>query len=78
MRFDIKKIIGVIIDLGIIYLFFVFDIPYRATPDDFKTCVALGNPVTDSYPRQCSTKNGILFREDSIQASSTPFINNVL
>ena len=31
---------------------------------NFAECVAAGNPVMESYPRQCKTKGGESFRED--------------
>ena len=31
---------------------------------DFESCVAAGNPVMESYPRQCSTKDGRHFVEE--------------
>lgn len=32
---------------------------------NFEECVAAGNPVMESYPRQCRTKDGRLFVEDA-------------
>jgi len=34
------------------------------TITDFASCVAAGNPVMESYPRQCNTKDGRHFVED--------------
>lgn len=31
---------------------------------DFDTCEAAGNPVMESYPRQCRTPEGRLYTED--------------
>lgn len=36
--------------------------PGRIT--DFESCAAAGNPVMESYPRQCNTKDGRHFVED--------------
>ena len=33
------------------------------TVSSFEECVAAGNPVMESYPRQCRSKNGELFVE---------------
>ena len=30
----------------------------------FEECAAAGNPVMESYPRQCATKDGRVFLED--------------
>jgi len=32
--------------------------------NNFDDCVAAGYPMAESYPRQCRTKNGLLFTED--------------
>lgn len=48
----------------LIYAAFAFDVPYRATVDDFATCVAAGNPVMESFPRQCRDKTGITYTEE--------------
>ncbi|OHA89274.1 MAG: hypothetical protein A2653_01095 [Candidatus Zambryskibacteria bacterium RIFCSPHIGHO2_01_FULL_43_25] len=31
---------------------------------DFESCAAKGNPIMESYPRQCRTKDGKVFVED--------------
>ncbi len=31
---------------------------------NFAECASAGNPVMESYPRQCKTSNGTVFRED--------------
>ncbi|MBU2213650.1 Gmad2 immunoglobulin-like domain-containing protein [Patescibacteria group bacterium] len=36
----------------------------RTTIENFDDCVAAGNPIMESYPQQCRTKDGRLFRED--------------
>lgn len=66
----------IVIGIGLsVYGFFAFDIPYSDTPDSFKTCVLMGNPVMESYPRQCRDKHGTLFIEE-ITSSSTVSITN--
>ncbi len=37
----------------------------------FEECVATGNPVMESYPRQCRTKAGAIFIEEIPQNNST-------
>lgn len=37
------------------------------TVDSFEACVAAGNPVMESYPRQCRTPDGQLFVEPVTQ-----------
>lgn len=54
-----------------VYMFLVFDIPYTKTPIDFTTCVAFGKLVMESYPRQCISKDGIVYTEQIKHASST-------
>ena len=54
-----------------VYLFLVFDVPYTKNPTDFTTCVAFGKLVMESYPRQCISKDGIVYTEQIKQASST-------
>ena len=78
MSNNFKLIGGVILVLIFIYSLLLFDIPYKNNPDDFATCVAMGNPVMESFPRQCRGKNGTLFVEDVKQASSTNLIINSL
>jgi hypothetical protein len=57
--------IGITVLLLIIlgYLAFVFDIPYSAKVTDFASCVAAGNPVMESMPRQCRDAKGVLYIE---------------
>lgn len=35
--------------------------------DSFEDCVAAGNPVMESYPRQCRTEEGVTYVEDEFQ-----------
>ena len=39
-------------------------VPSVSTIDSFDACVAAGNSVMESYPRQCRTNDGQLFVED--------------
>lgn len=71
-----KKIIFVpifIIVVGILVwrLFSALDIP-AAT--NFNDCVAMGNPVTESYPRQCRTLEGETFTENTPSPTATVVI----
>jgi eight-cysteine-cluster-containing protein len=38
--------------------------PFAPVITSFEECVAAGNPVMESYPRQCRTKDGVLFVEE--------------
>ncbi|MEO5927072.1 MAG: hypothetical protein ABIO72_00175 [Patescibacteria group bacterium] len=42
------------------------------TAISFEECVAMGNPVMESYPRQCRTTDGKLFVEDIKAVPPTP------
>lgn len=47
------------------YALFALDVVYPEKVDDFATCVAAGNPVMESYPRQCrDEKTGSLYVEN--------------
>ena len=55
--------IGVIVILGGTALFFFGERSERDTTISFEECVALGNPVTDTYPRQCEHDGRVYFGE---------------
>lgn len=60
-----KIALTVMVVLILAYIAFALDIPYRDRVDDFETCVAAGNPVMESYPRQCrDKKTGEAFVEE--------------
>ena len=42
----------------------VVDSPSEIPISSFEECVAAGNPVMESYPRQCRTQKGVLFAEE--------------
>ncbi len=42
------------------------------SPMNFQDCVAAGNPVMESYPRQCRTQDGHHFVEDVSVTPTTP------
>jgi len=66
-----SKLIIIIAVVGVLaYILFVFDIPYRDKIDDFATCAAAGNPVMESYPRQCSY-GGVTYTEILSLATTT-------
>lgn len=65
-----KKVLVSLIVLGIVCIsaFFAFR-SYFFTPEqvkvtDFESCAQAGNPVMESYPRQCLTKSGEHFTEN--------------
>ncbi len=67
-----KNIIIVLLVLIIVVLvlgFFVFDVfrpmsPQTTVVTSFAECLAAGNPVMESYPRQCKSADGKSFTED--------------
>jgi hypothetical protein len=66
------KIIGLLVlaaVLAIVALVLVkvaprVETPFTAVITNFDECVAAGNPVMESYPRQCRTTDGRLFVEE--------------
>lgn len=44
--------------------------------NSFDTCVLAGNPVQESYPRQCKDKNGVSFAEDIEEVSYDMILSN--
>lgn len=75
-----KLVLIIAIVVALIYAAFAFDIPYRSTVDDFDTCVAAGNGVMESFPRQCRDKNGNLYREEvggTISSSDKVFLESL-
>ncbi|MBI5134195.1 MAG: hypothetical protein HZA81_02300 [Candidatus Taylorbacteria bacterium] len=64
MRNISKVIAGIAVILALAYAAFALDLVYKDKVDDFATCVAAGNPVMESYPRQCRDKDGNLYVED--------------
>lgn len=48
---------------GLVFLYTAQKKP-RAVPANFEECVIAGNPVLESYPRQCRAPNGKTFIED--------------
>ncbi|HEY0908154.1 MAG TPA: Gmad2 immunoglobulin-like domain-containing protein [Candidatus Paceibacterota bacterium] len=65
MTSNSNKIILAVLALGVVaYIAFVFDGPYSDAADSFETCVGMGYPVMESYPRQCRDDEGNLFVED--------------
>jgi len=64
-----KKIIILVILIVVILIVavFVWKNRFKEQPisaDSFETCVSLGYPVLESYPRQCRTSDGKNFTED--------------
>ncbi|MFA6095951.1 MAG: Gmad2 immunoglobulin-like domain-containing protein, partial [Candidatus Paceibacterota bacterium] len=58
-----KLIILLSVLAALIYLAFVFDLPYSSRVTDFASCAAAGNPVAESFPRQCRDREGNLYVE---------------
>lgn len=58
-----RLVIGIVVLALLVYAALAFDVPYRDKVDDFVTCAAMGNPVMESYPRQCRDKKGNLYVE---------------
>lgn len=52
-----------IILLGIIW--WIFQIAEEPRVTNFEECVRAGNPVMESYPRQCRDATGAIFREEA-------------
>lgn len=44
------------------------------TVDSFESCVAAGNPIMESYPRQCATADGRTFTEAIDTGTDTPMV----
>lgn len=69
-----KKIIVVvafvILLVGAAFLYFKFYLPQNSSQHpvsqikNFEECLAAGNAIMESYPRQCRTEDGIMFIED--------------
>ncbi len=70
MKKGLLLLIVVVAFLGVGFLFYneakaPGDSPSDSTPvHSFLECVAAGNPVAESYPRQCTSKDGQHFTED--------------
>ena len=57
-KFIAEIIIGVIVFGAIAYFF------YEPNINSFEECIAAGNPMMESYPRQCYTQDGKHFVEE--------------
>ncbi|MDO8619793.1 MAG: Gmad2 immunoglobulin-like domain-containing protein [bacterium] len=60
----VKQIIFGVILLAIAGVSYFFGGKNSVSVLSFSDCVAEGNPVMESYPRQCKTKDGQTFKED--------------
>ena len=49
---------------GVLLLISSFGARHQAATSSFDECAAAGNPIMESYPRQCRDKDGKTFRED--------------
>lgn len=59
-----KQILFGVILLLIVGGFYWFGRTPKQNITDFGNCIAAGNPVMESYPRQCKTSDGKTFKED--------------
>lgn len=59
-----KLTVALVCLIALVYLASVFDIPYSKKVTDFASCVSAGNPVMESFPRQCRDKGGVLYVEN--------------
>lgn len=60
----IKKVISLVLVLLLAIVVYTKADRSQAGIDSFEKCVEMGNPVGESYPRQCWTKDGKHFVED--------------
>lgn len=67
----------IIVLLALVAAFFLFqgesEDDRQASIESFEECAAAGNPVMESYPRQCRTSDGRLFVEEISEPVPTPF-----
>src|SRR3990167_549270 len=68
MKYLVKIIILAVIIAGGVWLLTQRDRP-KLEVVDFHTCLEAGNPVMESYPRQCKTPDGRNFTEQFTQQS---------
>ncbi len=52
-------------------------VPTSPTVSSFDDCVKAGNPITESYPRQCSDSDGISFVEEVDTCEGISFFNPI-
>ena len=67
-------VIAILIFLAVAGLAYTFGYDHDAVraPSDFEECANAGNPVMESYPRQCRAKDGRTFVEDVAAEPSLP------
>lgn len=60
-----KISISIFIFVLVCFVYFVFstDMIRSQKVYDFATCLAYGNPIMESYPRQCRDKDGVVYAE---------------
>lgn len=52
----------------LLFIWWIFSIAEKPRPAaSFEECVNAGNPVMESYPRQCRDATGALFREEILE-----------
>lgn len=72
MRIISIVVLIVVLLAGIGLFLFVGRDASETTVASFDECVAAGNPVMESYPRQCRDQNGTLYTEELPQTPGTP------
>jgi hypothetical protein len=76
-----KIVLGMVITALIVYFGFASDMFRSQKVNNFESCVAYGNLVMESYPRQCRDKSGNSYTEvvvennDELVKVSTPTVN---
>jgi len=60
----IKIILGIIVIVAVVLVYAAVNKEPQKVATSFEECVAEGNPVMESYPRQCISKNGDHFTEN--------------
>ncbi len=64
MKPKISAVIGLAVILLCIAFYFIYQSSKQANITSFDECVKDGNPVLESYPAQCKTKDGKHFTQD--------------
>lgn len=59
-----KLLIGIVIIAALVLIGGLFQTQDYTEVSSFEECVEAGNPVMESYPRQCRSAGGVLFVED--------------
>ncbi|HRH22809.1 MAG TPA: Gmad2 immunoglobulin-like domain-containing protein [Candidatus Paceibacterota bacterium] len=60
---NLSKGIAIFASCVLLYLLFSTDMIRSQKVYDFESCLAYGNPVMESHPRQCRDKDGVVYAE---------------